>query len=423
MEKVRLQSNNDLLNRTLVELNRTILELHQERDGLTQALNNVTQERDTLATEKADLSLNQTRLIVERDELLVGTRSLIEERNFLLLNNSLLVVQRDELFVQRNDLLREKKVWSTDKTRLQMDKGDLTVQRDDLIVAVALLKQQINALNASGTNANVSSPNAIVKNTPASSPSSSGTSTLETSPCGTSPSASGTTTKTVVNKPNATCDCEKQEPFLVEVSPSPQVLPSSTIWMMGVAIFLFIVLVIFLLYYSCYHNELHGVAEHNNLSVVAPDVQKETSNVILVQKMRRAIEKKVIHNHAVSVQDLSRQHSRAKVERIREKQFAATARLQARLRKRANKSNIELINIEKDFQQLKDEKAQRKAERAERRAAKARKKRELVVNRRLGKMKKRNQLLGKHNLTEVLWRRNPGTTQCLDRVRTKACIA
>ena len=143
------------------------------------------------------------------------------------------------------------------------------------------------------------------------------------------------------------------------------------------------------------------MAEHKNLSVVAPDVQKETTtNVILVQKMKRAIEKKVVHNHVVSVLEVTRQHSRAKVERIREKQSAATARLQARLRKRANKSNIELINIEKDFQQLRDEKAQRKAERAQRRAAKAKRKRELVVNRELGKMVKRKQLLGKHNLME-----------------------
>jgi hypothetical protein len=65
-----------------------------------------------------------------------------------------------------------------------------------------------------------------------------------------------------------------------------------------------------------------------------------------MDKHRIKIQEQVNHDHVVSVQNLSRTHSRAKVKKIQAQRVTASsrlqARIQARLRERKKKSNLSL---------------------------------------------------------------------------------
>ena len=228
----------------------------------------------------------------------------------------------------------------------EIKKNTYKNERDNLTVAKATLEQQFVLLNASlvrlRSNADASSINAV------SSPSSSESETR----------ASTTTVVTNSTKAtNATCECNgKEEALVVDLSPSAVPLSSFHL-VLSIAVVLFVAICIIVVYYSCCrgHSEEH--------TVVAP-VQHSPKGKFgyFMTKHKVKIQEQVNHDHVVSVQNLSRTHSRAKVKKIQAQRVTASSRLQARIqaRLRERKKKSEAVKQKKVKKAKKAKKSKKK---------------------------------------------------------------
>jgi hypothetical protein len=86
--------------------------------------------------------------------------------------------------------------------------------------------------------------------------------------------------------------------------------------------------------------------------VVAPVQHSPTGKFgYFMEKHKVKIQEAVNHDHVVSVQNLSRTHSRAKVKKIQAQRVTASsrlqARIQARLRERARKEAVKQKKVKK----------------------------------------------------------------------------
>ena len=336
----KLQLENDVL---LLESEKTIL--NNETSTLTNEKNILNNElqvclgNTTLGNQLSLCYQREQQLVVDQNTLMAQRDALILERNALRTLTEHLQSQQVNMTLLNNGLESEKNL-------LKVERDAYKNERDNLTVAKATLEQQFVLLNASlvrlRSNADASSTNAV------SSPSSSESETR----------ASTTTVVTNSTKAtNATCECNGREEALV-VDLSPSAVPLSSFHLvLSIAVVLFVAICIIVVYYSCCrgHSEEH--------TVVAP-VQHSPKGKFgyFMEKHRVKITEQINHDHVVSVQNLSRTHSRAKVKKIQAQRVTASSRLQARIqaRLRERKKKSEAVKQKKVKKAKKAKKSKKK---------------------------------------------------------------
>ena len=338
LEKLQLTNEKNILNNELQACLGNTSTLTNEKNILNNELQ-VCLGNTTLGNQLSLCYQREQQLVVDQNTLMAQRDALILERNALTTLTEHLQSQQVNMTLLNNGLESEKNL-------LKVERDAYKHERDNLTVAKATLEQQFVLLNASlvrlRSNADASSTNAV------SSPSSSESETR----------ASTTTVVTNSTKAtNATCECNgKEEALVVDLSPSAVPLSSFHL-VLSIAVVLFVAICIIVVYYSCCrgHSEEH--------TVVAPVQHSPTGKFgYFMEKHKVKIQEAVNHDHVVSVQNLSRTHSRAKVKKIQAQRVTASSRLQARIqaRLRERKKKSEAVKQKKVKKAKKAKKSKKK---------------------------------------------------------------
>ena len=355
-----------------------VLALATERDALLVDKTNLTTERDGLTNQRDALLLDKTSLTTERDELVADKNGLVAERdgcvvdkNALLGGKVVLETERDTLVSEKITLSNERDVLLTDKMTLLKEKAEFETERDGLLTNKTQLTTERDALVAE--NMALAEKNVLLKGllTVATNK----VNELETAAAATATSTATTTTTEVTPTDNnddaATSISHAPTPVPTRVptpAPVPVPVPAPALpsilstskavtkleqrnkelegtvarrgeMLMVLSGLLFSCLAV-LTIFGCRcltrRKKPPAVPQQTPPSAPPKDVGKFGQ---FMDRHHNAIKKLGHHDHAVSVQKLSRVHSRRKVEKIQKNQFHAKGRLMARLKQRAEASH------------------------------------------------------------------------------------
>jgi len=307
-----------------------VIDLEQALESLLEGKTTLENERDGLVGDKATLTS-------ERDSLLEGKTTLENERDGLVGDKATLTSERDSLLEGKTTLENE-------RDGLVGDKATLTTERDSLLEDKTTLEAEITKTNS---NDQVTSPAA----TDASSHTSSTNTNTNTN------TNTAVTKGTEVEQRNRELELERMIARRGEM-------------IMVLASLLFFCLAVLTILCIC---RLARKKPVGALTIVPQQMAAPPKHIgkfgQFIDRHHKAIQKIGHHEHAVTVQKLSRVHSRRKVQKIQKNQCHAKGRLMARLKQREMKR----VPAAGGASEKKMKKAKRKEERAAKRASKAEK--------------------------------------------------
>ena len=311
-----------------------------ERDSLLEGKTMLENEGDVLVGEKATLTS-------ERDSLVENKTMLENERNVLLGEKATLTSERDSLLEGKTMLENERDGLVGEKTTLIQEKTMLTTERDSLLEDKTTLETEIAKTNL---NDQVTSPAAT-----------------DTSSNSNSPVTEGTK----IEQRNKELELERMIAMRGEM----------IMVLAGLLFFCLAVLTILCFCRLARKKPAPAPAVTIVPQIAAPKHIGKFGQ--FMDKHHDAIKKIGHHEHAVTVQKLSRVHSRRKVQTIQKNQVHAKSRLMARIKQRAMKqvpaaggasvAKPPLPTKQQKRTEKQREKAKRKEERAAKRSSKAEK--------------------------------------------------
>ena len=264
--------------------------LENERDVLVGEKTTLTSEKITLENERDVLIRENATLTLEKTTLENEKNVLIEEKTTLTLEKTTLENERDVLIETRTMLENKRDSLLEDKTKLTSEKTTLENEHDSLLEDKTTLEAEIAEIAKTNTNE-------------------------ATSPAATDTSSS---TNTAVTE-GTEIEQRKDEMIMV------------------LAGLLFFCLAVSTVLCFCRLTRKKPIVVAIVPQTAAPKHIGKFGQ--FMDRNHDAIQKIGHHDHAVSVQKLSRVHSRRKVEKIQKNQFHAKGRLMARLKKRAEVSH------------------------------------------------------------------------------------
>ena len=344
-EKVVLETERDTLNTTNIELMVEKKTLTSERDTLTEEKGELITEKNSLARERDDLQNDKKTLTTQNDALVI-------ERNTLQSDKTMLELAVDTL--QSDKTMLELAVDLANKTaatkQLELNKANA-----DLLVEKQIILEHQNNTPEKKTDSDSNTDEADIADIAAPSPSA----------------------KTVID---STCDCKHSDSDKMSA-------PNLSLYLMAATVGMIITLSIIFFWFCCCRKKSTNPIP--NLAVVPIKKGKLRS---FVDQNHDKITKVAHHDHAKSVQKMSRAHSKAKVKIIQKKQDNAKSRLQTRLQMRANMNNnnatkkkkkvrvtkVEIVELDKK----ETKKHKKKLAKEERKAKKKALKAQLLLERR-----------------------------------------
>jgi hypothetical protein len=360
---------------SLLHVKGRVSTLETERDGLLADKTTLLQEKVALESERDVLTNEKATVTTERDVLLASKTTLMRERNDLVLEINEIEVERDALTAE-NVTLTEKNA--------QLEVLLAFAEKESVATKVEL-KQMVDEKTAAEKEEKEEKEKEKEKS-----------SDQVTSP---SPSAadisSNTNTNTIITNDAA----HRNKKLQLE-----QIIARRGDLIMILAGLLFFCLAVLTILCICRLTRKKPVPQQK---------QDHTGKFgQFIDRHHDAIKKIGHHNHAVSVQKMSRVHSQRKVQKIQKNQFHAKGRLMARLKQRAldaematdirtvvvpagtsvataklHRSTSSFLKKEQKVMEKNVEKAKRKEERAAKRASKVEKQKK--------KKKKKKQQKGK----------------------------
>ena len=290
-----------------------------ERDTLVGEKTTLSNERDQLLAERETLVGEKTTLESESDTLTTEKQTVTAERDSLMANKmqlmtktNELMMERDELKVERDTLAREK-IASEDRNVLLKASLDTST---DKVVALETAAAAISSTSTTPTNTNTNKNS--ISNDDASS--------VSHSPSSSAPLSSTNVTKaTELEQRNR--DLESMVARRGEM-------------VLALSGMLFFCLAVLTIVCFCHLTRKKAPPPSIILTQQMATASKQVGKFgQFMDRHHDAIKRIGHHDHAVSVQKLSRVHSKRKVEKIQKNHFHAKGRLMARLKQRTEASH------------------------------------------------------------------------------------
>ena len=314
-----------------------------EEDALRTAKNALEIERDSLKeekgiviTEKIVLATERDALQIAKDTLTTENEAMVTERNTLQNDKIVLENEKTALELVKTTIESEKSVLTERTNTLELEKTSLESEKTILIQEKLVLLKKTNTLETQQGSLQMNMTQiekqiidlraeiVVVKQTDVntrSKPSSSTTSTTSTD---------------VKSKSNSTCECEHSDNDKKSASTFSNEAPNLSLYLMAATVGMIMTLCVIYFLFCCCRKKATTKTLNPNTTVVPV---KKGKLRLFVDQNHDKITKVAHHDHAKSVQKMSRAHSKAKVKIIQKKQDNAKSRLQTRLQMRANMNN------------------------------------------------------------------------------------